>query len=69
MWATFIPAAIAAAIIASMVNLGSEINNIRTARQGVPNEAALQRDASAWGEMQLSPGSSAQQKTNVQPGA
>jgi hypothetical protein len=69
MWTTLIPTAIAAAIVASVVNLASEINNIRAARQGPGIEFTLQRDASAWRETQGSSSLGAQQNKNRDPGA
>jgi len=43
MWSTFIPTAIAAAIIVSVVNLASEINNVRAARQDLGTEFSAMR--------------------------
>jgi hypothetical protein len=69
MWSTFIPTAMAAAIIVSVVSLASEIKNVRTARQGLGTEATIQRDASAWNEMQGSLGTGGQQLKTLEPGA
>jgi hypothetical protein len=47
MWATLIPTAIAAAMLATVVNLASEINKIQEARRLPGVELTLQRDVAA----------------------
>jgi hypothetical protein len=49
MWNTLIPTAIAAALLATVVNLASEINKIQEARHLPGVELTLQRDAAATG--------------------
>ena len=41
MWNTFIPLAIAGAIVASVVNLASEINKVRASHLALEREAGL----------------------------
>jgi hypothetical protein len=69
MWTTLIPTAIAAAIVASVVNLASEINNLRAAHQGPGIELTLQRDAPALRKTQGSSKLGAQQDKDLDPGA
>ena len=47
MWNTLIPTAIAAALLATVVNLASEINKIQGARHLAGAELTLQRDVAA----------------------
>jgi hypothetical protein len=47
MWTTLIPTAIAAAMLATVVNLASEINTIREARHLPGVELILQGDVAA----------------------
>jgi hypothetical protein len=47
MWTTLIPTAIAAALLATVVNLASEINKIQEARHLLGIELTLQRDVAA----------------------
>jgi hypothetical protein len=47
MWTTLIPTAIAAAMLATVVNLASEINTIREARHLPGVELTLQGDVAA----------------------
>jgi hypothetical protein len=47
MWTTLIPTAIAAALLATVVNLASEINKIQGARRLPGVELTLQRDVAA----------------------
>jgi hypothetical protein len=65
MWITLIPTAIAAAMLATMVNLASEINTIREARRLPGIELTLQGDVAAaredstridWQAKQKNPG-------------
>jgi hypothetical protein len=49
MWTTFIPTAIAAALLATVVNLASEIKKMQEARRGPGVELTLQRDVLAAG--------------------
>jgi hypothetical protein len=65
MWTTLIPTAVAAAMLATMVNIASEINTIREARRLPGVELTLQGDAAAaredstridWQAKQKNPG-------------
>ena len=65
MWTTLIPTAIAAAMLATMVNLASQINTIREARRLPGVELTLQGDVAAaledstridWQAKQKNPG-------------
>ena len=49
MWTTLIPTAIAAAVLATVVNLASEINKIHKSRHLAGVELTLQRDVAAAG--------------------
>jgi hypothetical protein len=49
MWTTLIPTAIAAALLATVVNLASEINKMQEARHVPGVEHTLQRDVVAAG--------------------
>jgi hypothetical protein len=49
MWTTLIPTAIAAALLATVINLASEINKIQEARHLPGVEVTLQRDVAAAG--------------------
>jgi hypothetical protein len=49
MWTTLIPTAIAAAMLATVVNLASEINKIREARHLPGVELTSQREVAAAG--------------------
>jgi hypothetical protein len=49
MWTTLIPTAIAAALLATVVNLASEINKIQEARHLPGVELTSQRDVAAAG--------------------
>jgi hypothetical protein len=68
MWSSLIPTAIAAAIIASVVNLASEISTIRATRQGAGIESTFPRDAPAT-DTQGSSRVRSQQKSVLEPGA
>ena len=50
MWTTLIPTAIAAALLATVVNLASEINKIQGARHLAGAELTLQRDVVRAGQ-------------------
>jgi hypothetical protein len=41
MWSTFIPVAIAGAIVASLVNVASELNKVRSSHLALDREAGL----------------------------
>ena len=69
MWTTLIPTAVAAAIIACLGNLASELNNIRLARQGPGIEFTVQQDVSAWRKSEGSSRPGAQQDKDREPGA
>jgi hypothetical protein len=69
MWNTVIPVAIAGAIVASLANLGSEINNIRAASQGFAHHTTAQSQVSSRSGMYGSLGSSAQRTSTPEPGA
>jgi hypothetical protein len=49
MWTTLIPTVVAAALLATVVNLASEINKIQEARHLPGVELTLQRDVTATG--------------------
>jgi hypothetical protein len=49
MWTTFIPTAIAAAMLATVVNLASEIHKMQEARHLPDVKLTLQRDVAAAG--------------------
>jgi hypothetical protein len=49
MWTTLIPTAVAAPLLATVVNLASEINKIQEARHLAGVELTLQRDVAAAG--------------------
>jgi len=49
MWTTLIPTAIAAALLATVVNLASEINKMQEARHAPDVELTLQRDVAPTG--------------------
>ena len=69
MWTTLIPTAVAAAIVACLVNLASELNNIRPPRQGAGIEFTLQQDGSAWRKTEGSSRLGVQQEKDREPGA
>jgi hypothetical protein len=69
MWTTLIPTAVAAAIVASVVNLACEMNNIQAARKAPGVELTLQRDTSGWRETEGSSRTDAQQNKTLDPGA
>ena len=64
-----IPTAVAAAIVACLGNLASELNNIRPARQGPGVEFTLQQDLSAWRKTEGSSRLGVQQDKDREPGA
>jgi hypothetical protein len=69
MWTTIFPTAVAAAIVACLTHLASELNNIRPARQGPGIEFTVQQDVSAWLKSEGSSRRGAQQDKNREPGA
>jgi chaperonin GroEL (HSP60 family) len=52
MWSTIVPIAMAGAIIAGVVNLAVEVNNIQASRQRAGIVSSLQPDASASSQTQ-----------------
>ena len=69
MWTTLFPTAVAAAIVACLGNLASELNNIRPARQGLGIEFTLPHDGSAWRKTEGSSRLGAEQSKDHEPGA
>jgi hypothetical protein len=70
MWTTTLfPIAVAAATVACLGNLASELNNIRLVRQGPGIEFTVQQDVSAWRKSEDSSRRGAQQDKDREPGA